>query len=350
MAGRPLFFSHPSSLEHHTGGHPESPARIQAVTEELERRDWLGWQRETSPEVARGVLEGVHPSAYVEEIERVCAAGGGALDMDTRVSEGSFEAALRACGGAVAMVEHLVEQGAGSVAFSAHRPPGHHALSARAMGFCLFNNIAVAARHAVEELGLSRVLILDWDVHHGNGTNDIFAETREVLFCSIHQSPLYPGTGAAHDVGFGRGHGYSVNLPVPPGSGDEVFVSLVRDVVLPLGREYSPQLILISAGYDAHRDDPLAECRVSDEGYAALSWLMRDLAVELGSPLGAVLEGGYDVAALARGVAVTMEVFGGGPGAEERPVILGEGEPVALARDALRRLGEDWPGVAGGSA
>jgi acetoin utilization deacetylase AcuC-like enzyme len=210
------------------------------------------------------------------------------------------------------------------------------------MGFCLFNSVAVAAQHAVSALGLSRVLILDWDVHHGNGTNDIFAESRDVLFCSIHQSPLYPGTGSTRDVGSGRGHGYTVNLPVPPGSGDDEFVSLVRDVILPLGREFQPELILISAGYDAHRDDPLADCRVTEDGYAAMSSLMRALGLELGAPLGAVLEGGYNVRVLARSVARTMEVLAGG---DSPPV--GAGEPVALAREARLRLSEFWPGLAG---
>ncbi len=177
------------------------------------------------------------------------------------------------------------------------------------MGFCLFNNVAVAARHAIAELGVERVLILDWDVHHGNGTNDIFWETDEVLFVSIHQLPLYPGSGRGSELGHGRGHGYTINLPVPPGSGDETFVSLVRDLALPLARSYRPELVLVSAGYDAHDDDPLADCTVSDAGFALMTELVRDLGAELAAPVGCVLEGGYDVDALARCVVLTMQTL-----------------------------------------
>jgi acetoin utilization deacetylase AcuC-like enzyme len=312
---------------------------------ELSRRDWLGYERVSSPAVERESLERVHPAAYIESIERLAAAGGGHLDADTLMSSGSFEAALHAAGGAVAMVERLVSSGPGAVGFSAHRPPGHHALPGRAMGFCLFNSVAVAARHAVAALGLRRVLILDWDVHHGNGTNDIFTADPEVLFISIHQSPLYPGTGWASDLGSGRGHGYTVNLPVPPGSGDAEFVSLVRDVVIPLGRLYEPQLILISAGFDAHADDPLADCRVSEAGFAAMAGLIRDLAATVSAPTGGVLEGGYDVRALAGSVAVTMDVLAGG---DAGPPASQTTEPVPLAREALVRLSEDaWPDLAG---
>ncbi|MDE3134615.1 MAG: histone deacetylase, partial [Acidobacteriota bacterium] len=237
------------------------------------------------------------------------SGGGAQLDPDTFVSPGSYSAALHAAGGAVELVRRLVAGGAGQVGFSAHRPPGHHAIPDRAMGFCLFNNVAVAARHAVSALGLERVLILDWDVHHGNGTNDIFWDTDEVLFVSVHQLPLYPGSGRASELGQDAGYGYTVNLPVPPRSGDSEFVSLVRDVVLPLGRSYAPQLVLVSAGYDAHEHDPLAECTVSDLGYVAMTELVRDLGAELQAPVGCVLEGGYDVDALARCVVATMETL-----------------------------------------
>ncbi len=168
------------------------------------------------------MLEAVHPEAYVASIERVCANGGGKLDLDTVVSPHSFEAALHAAGGAVRMVDLLLD-GDAPYAFSAQRPPGHHALPARAMGFCLFNNVALAARYALDARALDRVMIVDWDVHHGNGTNDIFHDTDRVLFVSIHQSPLYPGTGPASDVGSGDGRGFTVNLPVSPGAGDACF-------------------------------------------------------------------------------------------------------------------------------
>jgi acetoin utilization deacetylase AcuC-like enzyme len=335
----PVFLAHPSSLEHETGGHPEQPARITAIERELAGRDWLGYERMASPAVSRGVLTAIHPEAYVASIERACASGGGHLDLDTIVSRGSFDAALHACGGAVRMAELLVS-GSVTRAFSAHRPPGHHALRARAMGFCLFGTVAVAAQYALDRLELSRVLIFDWDVHHGNGTNDIFHESDQVLFVSIHQSPLYPGTGAASDVGSGAGKGFTVNLPVPPGSGDEAYVSLVDHVVVPLARSWLPELVLISAGYDAHREDPLAECRVSEDGFAAMARSVSAACTELEIPLGCVLEGGYALGPLARSVAATMEALLDGAGGG------GDSEVVPLAAAARERLARWWPALA----
>ena len=174
------------------------------------------------------------------------------------------------------------------------------------MGFCLFNNVALAALHAQSVHGVARVLILDWDVHHGNGTNDLFHDTDAVFYASIHESPLYPGTGEAGDRGSGAGEGYTLNLPVPAGSGDEVFLRLVAEHVVPAARDYAPQLILISAGYDAHAQDPLANCTMTAAGYGRMSAAMRRLAAELGAPLGVVLEGGYALDALADSVAATL--------------------------------------------
>jgi acetoin utilization deacetylase AcuC-like enzyme len=341
MSAAPVLLEHPSSLEHDTGAHPEQPARMLAIERELAGRGDLGFERVLSPAVERSVLAAVHPERHIERIERAAAAGGAQIDADTVVSTGSFVAALHAAGGAVSLVDRLLE-GSAPTGFSIHRPPGHHAEAGRAMGFCLFNNIAVAARHALDAHGLERVMIVDWDVHHGNGTNDIFHADRRVLFTSIHESPLYPGTGPASDAGSGDGRGFTVNLPVPAGSGDGTFRSLVDHVVVPLARAYTPQLILISAGYDAHREDPLADCTVTDAGYGELTRSLRDVAGELGVAAGAVLEGGYALSALARSVAVTMEVLGGA--GSELPVA----DPVpvaALSERALERLAEFWPGL-----
>ncbi len=279
-------------------------------------------------------------------MERAAAAGA-ALDADTVASPGSFEAALHACGGAVTLVDRLLG-GTARTGFSIHRPPGHHAEEARAMGFCLFNNIAVAARHALDAHGLERVLIVDWDVHHGNGTNDIFRVEPRVLFCSIHQSPLYPGTGPAADVGSGAGRGFTVNMPVAPGSGDREFRSLVHHVIAPLARVYGPQLVLVSAGFDAHAEDPLADCAVTEAGFAGMAASLVAVAGRLGAPVGAVLEGGYALAALGRSVAATMEVLGAGAGlpagaagggADAEPPFAPESER------ALARLAQFWPGI-----
>ncbi len=307
---------------------------------ELGARDWLGYELVESPAVARHVLELVHPARYVDAIARVSRAGGGHLDLDTLMSHGSFEAAMHACGGAVELVSRLLHEGGPAVGFSAHRPPGHHACPDRAMGFCLFNNVAVAATWALRGLGVKRVLILDWDVHHGNGTSDVFFESDEVLFVSIHQAPLYPGTGLASEVGAGRGRGYTVNLPVPAGTGDAEFVSLVGGVVVPLALVFEPELVLVSAGFDAHRDDPLASCTVTEEGFGGMGALIRDLGGRLDVPIACVLEGGYNLDALARSVASTMEALAGGRAAPAP-------EPTTVSRDAVVRLAEFWPALGG---
>jgi acetoin utilization deacetylase AcuC-like enzyme len=343
MGAAPIFLEHPSSLAHDTGGHPEQAARLVTIARAMEARGWLGYERVSSPEVARETLTAIHPPEYVAAIERVAASGGAHLDPDTVVSEGSFDAALHASGGAVALVERLLD-GSAPVGFSAHRPPGHHAEPTRPMGFCLFNNVAVAARHALDALEIERVLILDWDVHHGNGTNDIFHSEAAVLFISIHQSPLYPGTGASSDVGSDAGQGFTVNLPVPPGSGDPEYRSLVDHVAVPLVRAFQPQLVLISAGYDAHSEDPLADCRVTDAGYAAMARSMRAACDELGVPVGAVLEGGYALGALGRSVVATLEALAG---SNRGSAVAEDALPVApLARQAVARLSPWWPGLA----
>jgi acetoin utilization deacetylase AcuC-like enzyme len=340
MAAAPVLLEHPSSLEHDTGRHPEQAARMVAIDRELSARDWLGYERVLSGRVQRATLAAVHPEPYITAIERAANAGGGQIDADTIMSEGSFNAAQHAAGGAVELVDRLLG-GSAPFGFSAHRPPGHHAEPAQAMGFCLFNNIAVAARHALDAHGLSRVMILDWDVHHGNGTNDIFHAEPRVLFVSIHQSPLYPGTGPAADIGSGSGTGYTVNLPVAPGSGDDVYRSLVDNVAVPLAREFAPELMLISAGFDAHQEDPLAECLVTEAGFAAMAASVRDVGAELEVPFGGVLEGGYALGALARSLAATLESFRGRPRAGTEPE---EVVPETLA--ARERLAAHWPTLA----
>jgi acetoin utilization deacetylase AcuC-like enzyme len=333
----PLLLRHPMSREHDTGAHPERVERIVAVEHALAERDWLGWEVRESPAVDRDALRAIHPDRYVDTIAEVSAAGGGALDVDTIVSERSYEAALHAAGGAVAVVDALLGDGP-RVGASLHRPPGHHALSARAMGFCLFNNVAVAAQRALDRWGAERVLIIDWDVHHGNGTNDIFHASPEVLFVSLHESPLYPGTGPASDRGSGAGEGYTVNLPVPGGSGDAAWCSLIEHVVVPLGLEHNPRIVLVSAGYDAHVRDPLASCEVTRAGYAQMAASVRALADDLGVPLGIVLEGGYDLVALSESVVATLEVVGAESPPERPPVAL-----HPLAADAAGRLADRWP-------
>ena len=327
---------HSSSFEHDTGGHPENARRVTAIEEAMSDRDWLGMELVEAPAATREQLERVHTAAHVDSIEELSARGGGPIDLDTVASTGSWDAALHAAGGALHAAERLL--GDGGFAFCGLRPPGHHAERDRAMGFCLFNNVAVASAHAIAELGAERVLVLDWDVHHGNGTEAIFYGSREVLYMSIHQSPLYPGTGAATDFGTGEGEGFTANLPVPPGSGPDEFLSLVQNVVAPVAREWRPGLLCISAGYDAHRDDPLANCEVDDAGFADMAATMRDLGAELDVPVLICLEGGYSLGALSRSVVATLEAFTG-----DREPRTAPGDPAAAYRQRLARY---WPTLA----
>jgi acetoin utilization deacetylase AcuC-like enzyme len=308
-----LYFSHPSSLEHDPRqglpGHPEQPDRVRAIEAALAERDWLGWERREAPAASEEELTLVHPRAHVERIRELCRAGGGAIDADTFAGERSYEAALHAAGGAWAMTRALLA-GEAEVGFSALRPPGHHAEPERAMGFCLFDNVAVAAALALAELGLERVFVLDWDVHHGNGTAEIFRRRDDVLFASIHQGGIFPGTGAREDVGSGPGEGYTVNLPVPAGCEEALWLSLLEDEVLPAAARFEPQLVLISAGFDAHRDDPLAECRLEASSFGRMAALVRAAARDWGAPVGAVLEGGYSLSALGESAVATMSGLG----------------------------------------
>jgi acetoin utilization deacetylase AcuC-like enzyme len=310
---------------------------VTAIEEAMSDRDWLGMELVEAPAATRQQLERVHSAAHVDSIHEISERGGGPIDLDTIASAGSWEAALHAAGGAVDATERLIAEG--GWAFCGLRPPGHHAERDRAMGFCLFNNVAVAAAHAISELGVERVLVLDWDVHHGNGTEAIFYDSRQVLYSSIHQHPLYPGTGAETDFGSGDGEGFTVNLPVPPGSGSDEFLSLVQTVVVPIAREWAPGLICISAGYDAHRDDPLANCEVDDEGYRDMAATMRDLGAELAVPVLICLEGGYSLAALSHSVVVTLEAFSGEAAPRTAPP-----EFAAAYRERQARF---WPSLGG---
>ena len=298
------FFFDPSFLAHDTGaGHPERPARLEAICAHLKRTGcWEALEHRSPSPASRETLALVHPSSYITGIERACCEGPTALDPDTVASPGSWEAALRAVGAVTQAIDELLG-GALDSAFCAVRPPGHHALADRAMGFCLFNNIALGARHAQRRHGLSRVLIVDWDVHHGNGTQAIFYDDPSVLYVSTHQSPFYPGTGRRGETGEGAGIGFTVNVPLPAGAGDVEVVRAFEEVLVPRAAEYSPGLVLISAGFDAHRDDPLAQLAVTEEGYAQLTRIVQRIAESSArGRIVSVLEGGYDLGALGASV------------------------------------------------
>jgi acetoin utilization deacetylase AcuC-like enzyme len=338
-----LYFSHPSSIAHDPRPfmprHPDTPERLIALERALSERDWLGWERREAPAVEEAQLELVHSPEYVRAVRELCAAGGGNIDPDTAVVAESWPASLHAAGGTVEMARALLA-GAAPVAYCGIRPSGHHAERGRAMGFCVFDNVAVAAAAAIAEQGLARVFVLDWDVHHGNGTAELFRSRPDVLFASMHQSPLYPGTGPLQDAGSGAGEGYTINLPVPPGTGPELWMELFERIVVPAARAFEPELILVSSGFDAHRDDPLAHCMLKTETFAAMAARMRWLAGELGVGLGLVQEGGYQPAVLAECVCALL------------PVLAGEGEGPAegshrtgdpLVARAVAHYGRWWP-------
>jgi acetoin utilization deacetylase AcuC-like enzyme len=322
-----LYFHHGSSREHDPRAflpeHPDSPERIDAIESALEAAGWPGCLRMEAPPATLSELELVHAPMMVRAIRRLCLSGGGQLDEDTFVGEASYTAGLHAAGGACAMVRELVEGGA-DAAFCGLRPSGHHALRDQAMGFCLFNNVTIAAELAIRELGVRRVFILDWDVHHGNGTADFFRRRSDVLFASIHQGGIYPGSGALSDAGSGEGLGYTINAPVPPGADEEVWLSVLEHVIIPAAVQFRPELILISAGFDGHQADPLAGCCLEDGSYAQMAAHVMELSAEVSAPVGAVLEGGYDTSALADSVVATIRAMAGQTRAESiapHPVI-----------------------------
>ncbi|WNL47027.1 histone deacetylase family protein [Dyella sp. BiH032] len=291
-------YTHPACLEHDPGPeHPESPSRLRAILRALDHDRFAALDRIEAPRATREQLLRVHAADYVDRVLAIAPVSGTVrLDEDTVMSPGSAEAALRAAGAAVAAVDMAM---GGGRAFCAVRPPGHHATPDRAMGFCLFNNVAVAAAHAIEEHGLRRVAIADFDVHHGNGTQDIFERDARVLFVSSHQSPLYPETGRPDEHGVGN----VINAPLSPGDGSYEFRELWEGALLPKLYAFKPQLVLISAGFDAHRADPLAELRLTTEDYAWITGRLVDLAhAHAYGRLVSTLEGGYDLQALAASV------------------------------------------------
>jgi acetoin utilization deacetylase AcuC-like enzyme len=324
-------------LDHHdTGeGHPERKARVQAALDGVIGAGlWdamipLAPRRATTEELCL-----VHPLGYVERIEMFCAEGGGALDTDTIVSEGSFDTACFAAGETLAVVDALVS-GGGDVGFVAARPPGHHATADEAMGFCLFNNVAIAAAHLARRG--ERVCVVDWDVHHGNGTQAIFWNDPRVLYASTHQSPLYPGTGAAGEIGGGDALGLTVNVPIPPYATGDVCRRAFDEIISPEVEAFEPTFVLVSAGFDAHEADPLASLRLTSGDFAALARTVRQYVPSPGR-LAFVLEGGYDLEALRVSVGAVLAAALGEPVRAEAPSSGGPGiDDLAKAREARLR-------------
>ncbi|HKU39863.1 MAG TPA: histone deacetylase [Polyangiales bacterium] len=323
------------------GQHPECPERLLAARQGL-------YGRVPEPERAHvavrpatpAELQRMHTAQYLASLDERLRGGYGELDADTYFSPGTREAAFLAAGGAIDLTKQLL-RGAATRGIALLRPPGHHAVAATSMGFCVFNNVALAASEALAQ-GLQRVAIVDWDVHHGNGTQDMFYDDPRVLFVSLHQYPFYPGTGAAHENGRGPGAGYTANLPLPAGCGDEVYGEAFRKVVLPVLKAFQPELLLVSAGFDAHARDPLASMQLSSAMYCAMAGALLDVVDGLGhGRIGFLLEGGYDLQAIEASVAQVARAIRG-----ER-IELAQGaipERAELAIDASRRaLGGRWP-------
>jgi acetoin utilization deacetylase AcuC-like enzyme len=327
-----LVATDPRFAEHDPGrGHVERPARLQAVHDGLQLADLDGALRDLPPRAAtRAEMERVHRTAYLEELERFCRAGGGPLDLDTSVTEASWDAAVYAAGAGLAAAAAL-EAGEGAAAFCAVRPPGHHAEPGHAMGFCLLNNVAITAA-ALRDEG-RRVLIVDWDAHHGNGTQDMFYADADVLYVSMHEWPLYPGTGRLDEVGLGAGAGTTINFPFPAGTTGDVYRAALDEVVAPLVDRFRPDWVLISAGFDAHRADPLTGMGLRAGDFADLTAQVVGYAPAARTI--AFLEGGYDLEALRDSVAAMAATL---VGTAVRPEPATAGGPGAAVVRAVRDL------------
>ncbi len=296
---------HPAYLDHDMGmGHPESPNRLREIMQQLQRSGTLEKLTEIEPRRAEDEwITQVHTPAYVAALIRHAPRNGRvSLDADTLMSPGSLNAAYLAAGGTLAAVDAIMAKQVDHV-FCAVRPPGHHAEPGRAMGFCLFNNVAIAARYAQKKYGLARVLIVDWDVHHGNGTQHSFEADPSVLFFSTHQYPHYPGTGRSSERGTGAGEGFTINVPMEPGEGDEEYRAVFHKSLIPAADHFRPEFVIISAGFDAHEDDPLANMGLTEGGYAELTRIVAHIARRhAAGRILSSLEGGYHLPALATSV------------------------------------------------
>jgi acetoin utilization deacetylase AcuC-like enzyme len=316
--GSPGYVYDPVYLEHDTGAHPENARRLQAVIDGLDQK-FIRQQLKAIP--ARPAtpeeLTTVHDAEYVSRVEAYCRNGGGWWDADTFMSTGSYQAALYAAGGSIAAVEAVVKKEVPG-AYALVRPPGHHATRNNAMGFCLFNNIAVAASYALKTFRMERVLIIDFDVHHGNGTQEAFSHNPYVLYISTHQYPLFPGTGHLNEVGQGTGGGTAINIPLPAGCGDGEYKQVFDEIVIPTSRRFKPELIMVSAGYDGHWADEMSNMRLTLEGYYDIARVIQQLADELcGGRTVYCLEGGYNLKVLSSAVNATFNLWLGEKGFDD---------------------------------
>lgn len=298
-------------LKHFAGrSHPERPERVAAMIEMAQSLDRPNLEL-LSPRPA--TLEEIalcHDPDYIASVERSASVARFDFDPDTHTCPDTYRTALLASGGVLTAAETVID-GAADNAFAIVRPPGHHARPARAMGFCFFNNVAIAARWLLDRRGLERVMIVDWDLHHGNGTQEIFYESPRVLYASTHQYPHYPGTGSLHEMGAGEGAGFNLNAPMPAEYGDDEYLRFFDEFILPIGRKFKPEFIIVSCGFDCHFRDPLGDMRVTEDGFVAMTRRVKRLAAECcGGRMIAALEGGYDIAALVDSGRAVIEELG----------------------------------------
>ena len=336
-------------IRHGAGfAHPETPERLVAIYEMLDNHD-MAWKFTgiDARHATREELERVHRPSFIDFIAQTAGKPMTILDSDTAATAETYDTARLAAGGFMNAIDSVVS-GKTDNAFALVRPPGHHAQEATAAGFCIFNNIAVGARHALARWELERILIADWDLHHGNGTQEIFYEDREVLYFSTHQSPAYPGTGGFEEMGKGPGLGYTLNVPLRAGADDAFYVRVFRELLCPVARSFRPELILVSAGFDTYVGDPLGGMKMTPEGFACLTRILLDLADEwCGGRLVMVLEGGYNIQGLAKCVrAVLLEMIGETRVTEEMLSRMagetGEQADRVIGR-AQERIGHFWP-------
>ena len=303
------FVYHADYLRHNTGYHPESADRLISIMGKLEERGITKKTERVLPaKASQAQIEYVHTDAYVKKVEAICNRGGGMLDPDTPLCNDTCDIALLAAGGVIKAVDEVMdESNALKHIFALVRPPGHHATPNRGMGFCIFNNVAIAAEHLKNEYGVKRILIVDWDVHHGNGTQDTFFDDPSVLYFSTHQYPHYPGTGWIVEVGKGEGAGFTVNVPLPAGTDDAGYLYALNNILVPITMEFRPEFVLVSAGFDAHTTDPLASMYVTSSGYGLFTEMIMAIAKKnCGGGVVMTLEGGYNLDAIAES---TISVF-----------------------------------------
>lgn len=313
-------------LKHFAGrSHPERPERIAAMIEMAESLDRPNLELLSPRPATLDEIALCHDAGYIASVERTASIPRFDFDPDTHTCPDTYRTALLSTGGVLTAAEAVID-GAADNAFALVRPPGHHARPARAMGFCFFNNVAITARWLVEKHGLERVMIVDWDLHHGNGTQEIFYESAQVLYASTHQYPHYPGTGSLHEMGAGEGAGFTVNAPMPAEYGDDEYLRFFDEFILPIGRKFRPQFIIVSAGFDCHFRDPLGDMRVTENGFVAMTRRVKELAAEYcGGRMIAALEGGYDIAAIVDSGRAVIEELG-----------REAGDPIAKARGGER--------------